>query len=868
MKKFISILLVMCICTSIGMCSITASAEDTSEITPEITPGADRVTDSTVTYYFDGYAFGEEGALADNTSIADNTADLTIDKFKDHGKKSAKWGLFGISGGYGEKAAVRIQSIHWNPYVPETGAVFNPDSPDNIYSIAFEIDVENESEYVPSLSYYAASNSPIVEIYVVSKPETVQAWTNYDEFIRDLSVKDRLCKLDMYGSGWTYGKELPKVTLEQGSNIVVVILNGMNPATSPTKSSGTKYIERVQIQSLSLTPVNRTLEYDLTEAAFEFEKMPRNSKNNSKWLGVRVNSYGNVTAAIADTTVDSGIWGFVNSNIFKTWNQQLNAIAKETTDESTGETTVNVADDSSNAYVVGNYKIVDNYYIMSERKDNTYWAWEMSGTGATSERIIAKTGFVSFFKYTNSSGTVYPYTALRIYVPDAGIYKLAIKGDAAKWGHTQYGVEADVYVGKAPTTKLTATTFTATTLNEYITDGKLTLMGKHNSADTSNEYNTIGTDTFTVTEPGDYILVFDTDENTDKTNMTDDETHYLVISGIKLTPVITPDTEKEEIVNEDGNTLSAADEVEPSVTVMQGKAVLGAEMETSFTDDVDVINGYATVTADKTDEDDNEFLYWAKGLTTGIGKKIFVPNNDDKLSCTFKPATGMNYIIAVYAPKNVAETRYYNANGQLLTDANESTKPTMPGYDFNKWVNCGNGMMVAEYTENETTYNVTVKHQDGTEEAEVKQELSGKKYGDSVTVTAPSRFGGTGYNVFNYWEKDGEIVSFNKSYTFNVWKTCNVTAVYKAYAPVATTLRKIIIDDNMGNNDVMAEFIGFGDVAEKGIVFGTDATLEKNEGKATMTSNKTQFTVNNDIDGTPAARGYVIDNSGNVYYGN
>lgn len=862
MKKVISILLVMCICMSIGMCNITASAENTPVITPAITTGADRVTDSTVTYYFDGYAFGETDPLADNTSIADNTAALTIDKFKNHGNKSAKWGLFGISGGYGEKAAVRISSVHWNPYVPKTGAVFNPDSPDNIYSIAFEIDVENESEYVPSLSYYAGSESPIVEIYVVSKPETVQAWTDYDEFIRDLSVKDRLCKLDMSdGNGMTYGKELPKVTLEQGSNIVVVILNGMNPATSPTKRSETKYIERVQIQSLSLTPVNRTLEYDLTEAAFEFEKMPRNSANNSSWPGVRVNSV-NVTAAIADTTVDSGIWGFVNSNIFKTWNQQLNAIAEETTDES-GKTTVKVASNTNSEYEEKYYEIVDNYYIMSERKDNTYWAWEMSGTGATSERIIAKTGFVSFFKYTNSSGTtVYPYTALRIYVPDAGTYKLAIKGDAAKWVNTQYGVKADVYVGKAPTT-----TLTATKLNEYFTDGTLRKMGKHNSADTSNEYNTIGTDTFTVTEPGDYILVFDTDENTDTTNITTDGTQYVVISGIKLTPVITPDAEKEEIVNEDGNTLSATGEAETSVTVKQGKAVLGGETEPNFTEVSVDSNGYATVTAEKTDEAGNEFLYWAKGLTTGIGKKIFVPNNDNELSCTFKPATGVNYIIAVYAPKNVAGTKYYNANGQLLTDADENTVPTMVGYTFKEWVDCGNGMKVAEYTENATTYNVTVKHQDGTVEAVVKEELSGKKYGDSVTVTAPSRFGGTGYNVFNYWEKDGKIVSFGKSYTFSVWENCEVTAVYKAYAPVATILRKIIID-NIGNNDVMAEFIGFGDVAEKGIVFGTGATLAENEGKATMTTDSTQFTVNNDIKGTPAARGYVIDKEGNVYYGN
>lgn len=865
MKRFISILLAMCICLSIGVCGITVSAETATE--PTISTGADRVTDSTITYYFDGYAFG----VSDSTSIEENKSNLTIDKFTDvekttRGKSSAKWGLFGMSGGDAFKALVRAQSVQWQPLVPETTAVFNPDSEETIYSIAFELDVKSAGSYIPKLNYYGNENSPKVEIYVLPKSKNAEAWTDYDEFVKKLSTSDRLCELDLYKAtaDWYDSENLPAVDMEEGSNLFIMVLNGMNDEANLGGGSLSWHrTEYLRPRYLSLTPVNKTLEYDFSLSAFEYEKMPRLAANKISWKGVRVNS--GADTPIKDVIGTSEFQGIQNTDLLK-WNAQIDAEVLEETDSETGVTTAKYATLESDYSVV---RFVDSYYVMKEQNDDTYWGIECVPVSTINTknrawgdgRFYADYAAGSFSTESETKGSSQrAMTVFRIYVKSAGEYTLSTSIKSGN-PYVENGCVSDVYIMKAP-----EETLAVSQIDGYISNGSFKFLGKHDGTQGKNEdYTAIMENKFTAEQGGEYILLFDTAKNMTTANTA----KTLSLSGVKLNPVITPDTEKEKIENEDGNTISATDTAETSVTVQQGKAVLGGDTEPTFTEVEVNSDGYATVTATETDETGNKFLYWAKGLKTGIGKKVFVPDNDNELSCTFKPETGVNYIIAVYAPASgsTGETRYCNANGQLLTDADENTVPTMPGYTFAEWVDCGNGMKVADYTENETTYTVTVKHQDGEAEAVEKETLSGKKYGDSVTVTAPSRFGGSGYNVFNYWEKEGKIVSFNKSYTFNVWETCDVTAVYKPYAPVATTLKKIIIDD-MGGNNLMAEFIGFGDVAEKGIVFGTNATLTDNEGKATMTSNKTQFTVNNDIDGTPAARGYVIDKAGNVYYGN
>ncbi|MBQ2743545.1 MAG: hypothetical protein IJF32_12175, partial [Oscillospiraceae bacterium] len=57
-------------------------------------------------------------------------------------------------------------------------------------------------------------------------------------------------------------------------------------------------------------------------------------------------------------------------------------------------------------------------------------------------------------------------------------------------------------------------------------------------------------------------------------------------------------------------------------------------------------------------------------------------------------------------------------------------------------------------------------------------------------------------------------------------------------------------------NNVMAEFIGFTNVVEKGIILDTQ--------EIAMTTDKTQFTVENNVD-AKTAKGYVIVKDGSSF---
>ncbi|MBQ6902583.1 MAG: hypothetical protein IJN71_06205, partial [Oscillospiraceae bacterium] len=126
-------------------------------------------------------------------------------------------------------------------------------------------------------------------------------------------------------------------------------------------------------------------------------------------------------------------------------------------------------------------------------------------------------------------------------------------------------------------------------------------------------------------------------------------------------------------------------------------------------------------------------------------------------------------------------------------------------------------------------------------------------------ATAYARYDGNGYNTFNYWMKDGEIVSFDKTYEFFAYETCDLVAVYKKYEPTAAiknSFRKALLK-GIGGNQLMAEFIGFGAAKEKGIEIAGN--------RYSMSTDGSQFTLYNDIKNS-SAKAYVIDASGNIYY--
>ena len=101
--------------------------------------------------------------------------------------------------------------------------------------------------------------------------------------------------------------------------------------------------------------------------------------------------------------------------------------------------------------------------------------------------------------------------------------------------------------------------------------------------------------------------------------------------------------------------------------------------------------------------------------------------------------------------------------------------------------------------------------------------------------------------------RDGKVVSFDREYTFKAWENTTLTAVYKEFKPNLTKeFRKIILDSFVidgENGALMAEFIGFSDAVEKGIMFGETS-------RSAMTTDDTQYTIVNDTG--KEAIGYAI----------
>ena len=117
----------------------------------------------------------------------------------------------------------------------------------------------------------------------------------------------------------------------------------------------------------------------------------------------------------------------------------------------------------------------------------------------------------------------------------------------------------------------------------------------------------------------------------------------------------------------------------------------------------------------------------------------------------------------------------------------------------------------------------------------------------------------TGYNAgaFSYWTRtigDGEpeIISIDANYSFSAFTDCTIAAVCNGNvtieAPKKIVLSTFSVTDSL--TAVMAEFIGFENAKEKGIMFG--------DKKIAMTTDKTQFTVTNDTKENVVVKGYAI----------
>ncbi|MBQ2742983.1 MAG: Ig-like domain-containing protein, partial [Oscillospiraceae bacterium] len=260
-------------------------------------------------------------------------------------------------------------------------------------------------------------------------------------------------------------------------------------------------------------------------------------------------------------------------------------------------------------------------------------------------------------------------------------------------------------------------------------------------------------------------------------------------------------------------------------------------------------DGTHTVTAPATNKAGKKFLYWAKGLTTQ--KKILLYKTNE-LTDYLPDGKYANYLIPVYED-DISAPEYYNANGQLIPGANQTTTVSMPGYGTSiGWDKYGENIYVAKYEFDEPEENITITT------INCATDKGKYAFGDVVTCTA------NGEGKFRYWMKDNEIVGNDTTYSFKAWKNHTVEAVYteEDYRYTGAKM-KIIIDSFSVDNEtgVMAEFIGLSGAVEKGIMF-----TDKESGDTTniaMTTKDSQFTVIADKAGTYA--GYAILRNGDAY---
>ncbi len=265
------------------------------------------------------------------------------------------------------------------------------------------------------------------------------------------------------------------------------------------------------------------------------------------------------------------------------------------------------------------------------------------------------------------------------------------------------------------------------------------------------------------------------------------------------------------------------------------------------------------------------FLYWARGLdSSALNKKVV----SDKNKFTYRPFEGVNYLIAVYEESTSTDkVEFYNGNGERMTDVelDEGNLPALPfmaGYgEATGWKlhqADGNGKVFAagEAAPGEGTRIFVAQYNDPVKDITISINGAEKKYayGDPVSCVSDDA-------NFSYWEKTingkKQIVSIDKTYTFNAWEDCSVTAVCNGTFDLGRAARKVLLGTfTVGNQTaVMAEFVGFDNAFEKGLIIDDAKEI-------VMQSGKKQFTITNDNTSAITVKGYAIveESSSTVKY--
>ncbi len=744
--------------------------------------------------------------------------------------------------------------------------------------LILELVVDVAGDVVPSITYKTSSSGMRNDVYLVEKSSITNpaGWTSTTSRTRRQAVfnhvvahpEQRLGMIDAYGESVEIKTaSFRRYDVQPGNYYLVILPNGASDGWT------TEYLDSRYVGSLDLKSFMLSETPDAKEAYYNYDIS---------------------TNALSSTAITD--FGSLQ--------------------ESTNATSSGVIDNLEHQYISWKSKLDKNPALDANKTDG-FELYGRSGydnalvledIGVHTQFNIGKGTSATEWTAKNYEGTTIatrPQYMLKLNIPYAGEYELSVvnrftadsdtimslkktstQANGADASVFDEGVKVKTYFGKANgfnfTYKSTGTVNNLAAFAEVYKNYEY--LGIYDS-------NVLATDaetpaktmlgTVTATEPGEYILVFDMSSlENEKCWFVSRNSVFrqlFLLSGVELKLV--EDTEQEKVQAEYDSITNVnpgnATEKAPASTTSNVKILCGADNSVLDTDDV---AAGSDITYTAPEKEGYTFLYWAQGM--GEFKKI--ASYDAKLSV--KAEKGPMWLTAVYADNNSAETDviFYNANGDEISRSqyNENDAimlpalPSLAGFDTaTGWTLDADGetytaddevrasgklmRFVAEYSDEPSeSFEITVIG--GT------ADNATPAYGETVTVTAPARKNNTGMQLFNYWERDGEIVSFDLSYSFKAWKDTTVTAVYNDYTPVAKTVRKIILGTRLvgGETAAVAEFIGISDVVEKGILFGTD--IDNATHKISMKTEGDTFSVIDDVSGE--AIGYAILSNGNVIY--
>ncbi|MBE6912024.1 MAG: hypothetical protein E7473_05830 [Ruminococcaceae bacterium] len=261
------------------------------------------------------------------------------------------------------------------------------------------------------------------------------------------------------------------------------------------------------------------------------------------------------------------------------------------------------------------------------------------------------------------------------------------------------------------------------------------------------------------------------------------------------------------------------------------------------------------------DLEGKRFIGWVRG-SADYGRIVSV-------SAEYEfTATTHTMLTAVYSdvPNDEAVVEYYNENGQYLetraiSEGKPENNPTLVGYVFNDWWIAEETPLVlenvtaftravAKFVKTEAKFSVTIPSNG------VSGEVSGEYfYDDEITLTSA--------NGEVYWLRDGKVVDFGETYTFNAWGNTEITVAASGY----DNSPKIVMDDVVKNDAYMIEYdAGDKEIIEVGIIFGESDAITiafcSEKMNSQRNSSHGQFTAQSDYS---VAKGYLIYKDGAEY---